>query len=167
MFDFLTRGDVMQVLDQYDYKILAKLMDNGRVSFSEIARELNITDVAVKKRFEHLQGKGIIKKISVELDYKILGIEGELLVFLKSNPLAVDKNVSILQENDFVKSAYKTVGNYNIVFSFLLKDFSQFDVLDKTIAKLQEVTDFNILIITKKMFDKNTIPKSSLQIYYH
>ena len=73
----------MQVLDKYDYKILTKLMDSGRVSFSEIARDLNITDVAVKKRFENLISKGIIKKISVELDYKILGIDGELFVFLK------------------------------------------------------------------------------------
>jgi Lrp/AsnC family transcriptional regulator for asnA, asnC and gidA len=156
----------MQVLDQYDYKILTKLMDSGRVSFSEIARDLNITDVAVKKRFENLVSKGIIKKISVELDYKILGIEGELLVFLKCDPLANDKNITLLQENDFVKTAYKTVGEYNIVFTYLLKDFSQFDVLDKTISKLQNVNAFNVLIITKKVFDKNTIPKTSLQIYY-
>ena len=156
----------MQVLDQYDYKILTKLMDSGRVSFSEIARDLNITDVAVKKRFEHLVSKGIIKKISVELDYKILGIEGELLVLLKCDSLAMDKNLAILQENDFVKCVYKTVGDYNIVFTYLLKDFSQFDVLDKTIAKMQGVSNFNILTITKNVFDRATIPKSSLQIYY-
>lgn len=156
----------MQVLDQYDYKILTKLMESGRVSFSEIARDLNITDVAVKKRFENLVSKGIIQKISVELDYKILGIEGELLVFLKCDPLACDKNIALLQENDFIKCAYKTVGEYNIVFSYLLKDFSQFDVLDKFISKMQGITSFNILVIAKKIFDKNTIPKSSLQIYY-
>jgi len=156
----------MQVLDQYDYKILTKLMESGRVSFSEIARDLNITDVAVKKRFEHLVSKGIIKKISVELDYKILGIEGELLVLLKCDSLAIDKNIAILQENDFVNCVYKTVGDYNIVFTYLLKDFSQFDVLDKTIAKMQGVNNFNILTITKNVFEKNTIPKSSLQIYY-
>ncbi len=156
----------MQVLDQYDYKILTKLMESGRVSFSEIARDLNITDVAVKKRFENLLSKGIIKKISVELDYKILGIEGELLVFLRCDPLASDKNIASLQENDFVKTVYKTVGEFNLVFLYLLKDFSQFDVLDKTISKLQGVNAFNVLIITKKVFEKNTIPKSSLQIYY-
>lgn len=156
----------MQVLDQYDYKILTKLMDSGRVSFSEIARDLNITDVAVKKRFEHLVSKGIIKKISVELDYKILGIEGELLVLIKCDSLATDKNLAILQESDFVKCAYRTVGEYNLVFTYLLKDFSQFDVLDKTIAKMQGVSNFNILTITKNVFDRTTIPKSSLQIYY-
>ena len=110
--------------------------------------------------------KGIIKKISVELDYKILGIEGELLVFLRCDPLASDKNIASLQENDFVKTVYKTVGEFNLVFLYLLKDFSQFDVLDKTISKLQGVNAFNVLIITKKVFEKNTIPKSSLQIYY-
>jgi len=156
----------MQSLDQYDYKILTKLMDSGRVSFSEIARELNITDVAVKKRFEHLVNKGIIKKIGVELDYKVLGIEGELFVFIKCDSITLDKNISTLQENDFVKSAYKTIGDYNITICYLLKDLSQIDSLEKLIAKLQGVYNYSVLIINKKVFEKNTIPKASLQIYY-
>lgn len=156
----------MQVLDQYDFRILTKLIDNGRVSFSEIARELNVTDVAIKKRFENLISKGIIKKISLELDYKVLGIEGEVFVLLNVPLLSVDKNANILQENDFVKTAYKTIGDYNLVFSYLLKDLNQFDALDKLISKIIDLEDFKILIVNKKLFDKNTIPKSSLQIYY-
>ena len=100
----------MQVLDQYDFRILTKLIDNGRVSFSEIARELNVTDVAIKKRFENLISKGIIKKISLELDYKVLGIEGEVFVLLNVPLLSVDKNANILQENDFVKQHIKLLG---------------------------------------------------------
>jgi len=141
-------------------------MESGRVSFSKMSRDLKISDVAVKKRFENLISKGIIKKISVELDYKVLGIEGEILVFLKCEPLALEKNFNTLQENDFVKTAYKTVGDYNLVFIYLLKNFSQFSVLDKTIAKMNGVISSSLLIITKKVFDKNTIPKTSLQIYY-
>lgn len=155
-----------QALDQYDYKILVKLIENGRTSFSAIAKGLNITDVAIKKRFENLQSKGIIKQISVNLDYKILGIEGEVLVFTKSDPLAIDKNISLLQENDFIKTVYKTFGDYNLVFIYLLKDVSMIDVLEKTIAKLQGIQDFKFLIINKTVFDRATIPKTSLQIYY-
>ncbi len=156
----------MQVLDQYDFKILTKLMENGRASFSEIARELNVTDVAIKKRFENLISKGIIKKISLELDYKVLGIDGEAFILLKVSQISIEKNSALLQENDFVKNAYKTIGDYNLYFSYLLKDLSQFDVLDKLISKLIDVTDFKILIVNKKLFEKNAIPKSSLQIYY-
>jgi Lrp/AsnC family transcriptional regulator for asnA, asnC and gidA len=159
-------GEKMQVLDQYDFKILTKLMDNGRASFSEIARELNVTDVAIKKRFENLISKGIIKKISVELDYKVLGIDGELFVLLKVPLLSLDKNAATLQENDFVKFAYKTIGDYNLFFSYLLKDLNQFDTLDKLLSKLTDLEEFKILIVNKKLFEKNTIPKSSLQIYY-
>ncbi len=155
-----------QALDQYDYKILVKLIENGRTSFSAIAKDLNITDVAVKKRFENLQSKGIIKQISVDLDYKILGIEGEVLVFVKSDPLAIDKNISFLQENDFIKTVYKTFGDYNLVFIYLLKDVAMIDILEKTIAKLQGILDFKFLIINKTVFDRATIPKTSLQIYY-
>lgn len=156
----------MQVLDQIDYKILMTLAESGRTSFSEMARSLNITDVAIKKRFEHLIKKGIIKKIGVELDYKVLGIEGEVLVFLKCDPFALEKNIKTLHENDFVKTAYKTMGDYNLVFMYLLRDFTQISLLDKTIAKMNAVVSSKFLIVSKKVFDKNTIPKSSLQIYY-
>ena len=52
------------------------------------------------------------------------------------------------------------------MFSYLLKDLNQFDALDKLISKIIDLEDFKILIVNKKLFDKNTIPKSSLQIYY-
>ena len=72
-------GGLMIVsLDKIDHIILQKLLEDGRASFSAIARDTNLTDVAIKKRFESLKRKGIIKAISAELNYKVLGFENPI-----------------------------------------------------------------------------------------
>ena len=39
-------------IDAIDKKIIERLQEDGRASFSAIAREVKVSDVAIKKRFE-------------------------------------------------------------------------------------------------------------------
>jgi len=153
-------------LDQYDYKIIVRLLSDGRTTFSAISKDLGITDVAVKKRFERLQGKGIIKKISLDLDYSVLGINGLAMMFLKTDPVIEDKAILQLREDDFVKTIYKTMGDYNVVFMYLLKDVAHLKVLEKLLTKVKGILDYKLLFVTEKVFEKENIPLSSLQVYY-
>lgn len=153
-------------LDQYDYKIIVRLLADGRTTFSAIAKDLGITDVAVKKRYERMLSKGIIKKISLDVDYSVLGIGGQIMVCCKVDPVIGDKAVVALQEDDFVKTVYKTVGDYNIVFLYLLKDVQSLKLIEKLLAKIKGVLDFKILFVQEVAYEKSSIPMSSLQVYY-
>jgi len=55
----------LESLDKIDNKIISMLLEDGRTSFSAIAHEVNLTDVAIKKRFERLKRKGIINSITI------------------------------------------------------------------------------------------------------
>jgi DNA-binding Lrp family transcriptional regulator len=46
---------MIQQLDRIDHVVIARLIEDGRTSFSAIAKETNLTDVAIKKRFESLK----------------------------------------------------------------------------------------------------------------
>jgi DNA-binding Lrp family transcriptional regulator len=127
---------------------------------------LGITDVAVKKRYERMLSKGIIKKISLDVDYGVLGINGQVMVFCKVDPLIESKAVLTLQEDDFVKSVYKTVGDYNIVFFYLLKDVQSMKLVEKLLSKIRGILDFKVLFIDEQVYEKSSIPMSSLQVYY-
>ena len=50
-------------LDKIDHIILKALLEDGRASFSAIARETKLTDVAIKKRVESLKRRGVIDSI--------------------------------------------------------------------------------------------------------
>ncbi len=157
---------MQKYLDQYDYKIIVRLLQDGRSTFSTIAKDLGITDVAVKKRFERLISKGIIRKVSVDLDYVQLGIGAEVMIFLKVDPVIEDKAMLLLKEEDLVRTIYKTVGDYNITFFYMVRDFSQLSSIEKVLSKIKGIIDYKMLFVTEKSFDKQNIPLSSLQVYY-
>jgi Lrp/AsnC family transcriptional regulator, regulator for asnA, asnC and gidA len=153
-------------IDQFDYKIISSLLKDGRMPFSTIAKDLGITDVAVKKRFERMQSRGIIKKVMIDLDYKALGLKGMVQVLLKVDPIAVDKAVLTLKEDDFLQSIFKIIGDYNIVFFYLIKDIDNLNNLNKLLSKLNGLLDFKMLFVDEKAYEKQNIPITSLQVYY-
>ena len=67
-------------LDSVDRKIIEQLLIDGRISFSAIAKQISLTDVAIKKRFERLVKRGIVSSIKAELNLKLLGYENPIYV---------------------------------------------------------------------------------------
>lgn len=52
-------------MDERDRAILARLRENSRLSNSEIARDLNVSEGTIRKRISKLVSSGIIRKFSV------------------------------------------------------------------------------------------------------
>ena len=72
-------------LDKIDHKILQVLLADGRASYSKIAKETNLTDVAIKKRVESLKRKGVIESISANLNFKVLGFENPVFIQIRTD----------------------------------------------------------------------------------
>src|SRR5512137_2827338 len=75
-------------MDDTDAKILNLLRDNARMKNTEIARQVNLTERAVRARIEKLVREGIIKKFTVETSP--VGVEGIVLIDTQ-----VDKTVDL------------------------------------------------------------------------
>jgi Lrp/AsnC family transcriptional regulator of lysine biosynthesis len=56
-------------MDTKDRLILAKLEKNSRTPFLQIARDMNLSEGAVRKRVNKLLQKGIIRKFSLEVKH--------------------------------------------------------------------------------------------------
>jgi Lrp/AsnC family transcriptional regulator for asnA, asnC and gidA len=62
-------------IDFLDREIIQKLSENGRIAFSDLARELNISNSLVHLRVRKLQESGVITGFSVKLAPKEVGFE--------------------------------------------------------------------------------------------
>ncbi|RYJ37495.1 AsnC family transcriptional regulator [Flavobacterium anhuiense] len=62
-------------IDFLDREIIQKLSENGRIAFSDLARELNISNSLVHLRVRKLQEAGVITGFSVKLAPKEVGFE--------------------------------------------------------------------------------------------
>lgn len=68
----------MEELKQLDYinnQIIKKLNEDSRTPFSELAKQLKISNSLVHQRVKKLQESGIITGFSVQLDPKAMGYE--------------------------------------------------------------------------------------------
>src|SRR3989344_3449066 len=104
----------LEVLDKVDHKILSLLLEDGRASFSTIASDVKLTDVAIKKRIERLKRRGIINSITADLNLKALGYENPVLVQIRSELSKNRDVIKKLRELDYIIELYQVLGEYNI-----------------------------------------------------
>ena len=65
--------DRLIVIDTFDYKVLARLMANGRATWAELAQELRLSAPAAADRVRRLEERGIIRGYTAVLDAESLG----------------------------------------------------------------------------------------------
>ena len=134
---------IMYQMDDKDFKIIALLKENSRMTTKEIAKELEIPQTTIHNRIKRLAQKGIIKRFTIEIDGTKIGkglvayilctvsyraTKGEkinqLEVASKIKELPEVEEVSIVTgENDMiVRVAVKDVTSLNDFVIFTLRD---------------------------------------------
>jgi len=150
-------------LDKIDNIILQALLNDGRASFSAIARESNLTDVAIKKRVESLKRRGIIDNISVDLNYKALGYENPIFVQIR---LAVPKQRDIIKkmnEMDFVIELHQVLGEYNLIAKLIAPNLETAERFISQLGLIDGVIDLKTMVVTSELKKTKSLPSMPLQ----
>ena len=153
----------MVSLDRIDLLLLRRLLEDGRASFSQLARETSLTDVAIKKRFERLKRQGVIHGVTAELNLDVLGFSKPVFVLLKTEP-GKNKNISKrLSEMEQVVEFHELMGEHNFMLKLLCPDVSQVKrMLDdlSVIDGIREMRSMPVLSVVKKT---NALPPTTFQ----
>ncbi|MEM3927238.1 MAG: HTH-type transcriptional regulator LysM [Desulfurococcaceae archaeon] len=100
-------------IDEIDLRLLQLLKENARMPYSRLARELGISEGAVRKRIAKLIRIGVIKKMTIEYE---LDNEIKAIILVKTQPPIpvpeVSKNIRKIPGVDIV---YEVTGEYDIV----------------------------------------------------
>jgi len=78
------------MLDKKDQTILELLQQDASLSTYKITKRTGIPQTTVLNRIKKLKAEGLIKKYTIEIDWKKLGKKIKALIFVK-----VDKNLEI------------------------------------------------------------------------
>jgi DNA-binding Lrp family transcriptional regulator len=150
-------------LDKIDYIILEALMSDGRASFSAIARETKLTDVAIKKRVESLKRRNIISGVSVDLNYKSLGYENPIYVQIRSE---VSKNKDIvkrLRSMDFILELCQVLGEYNLIAKLIVPNLETAEKFISQLGLIDGVIDLKTMVVLSELKKSSTLPSKTLQ----
>ena len=150
-------------LDKIDHIILKALLEDGRASFSAIARETKLTDVAIKKRVESLKRRGVIDSISVDLNYKALGYENPIFVQIRSEVSKHKDIVKKLNEMDFVLELYQVLGEYNLIAKLIVPNLETAEKFINQLGLIDGIIDLKTMVVLSELKKAATLPSKTFQ----
>ncbi|MEM1825825.1 MAG: Lrp/AsnC family transcriptional regulator [Desulfurococcaceae archaeon] len=127
------------MIDEIDYKILRILLKNSRSTYVDIAREVNLSDVAVIKRIKKLENIGVIKKYSCVIDPVKLGYSKVSITGINVDPDALLNAIENLKNKDYVKYIAITSGDHELITIIWARDSDELMRIHREIESLPGV----------------------------
>jgi len=140
-----------RTLDEKDKAIVNMLMANGRASFKEMARALGMSDVAVRKRVLKLESRGVIMGYTAVVDPRALGFSVLALTGVDVEPGALIRIARELASKDYVKSAWITAGDHEIMLEIWARDEEEMDAIIREISEMPGVLRVCPAVITDRL----------------
>ena len=126
-------------MDQTDAKILNLLRENSRTKNTEIARQVNLTERAVRARIEKLVREGVIRKFTIETSP--VGFEGIVLIDTNvGRTLAVKEKARQMSD-----SVFDCTGEFDVAVRL------RADTLDEMNKKVDELRAFQGVLRTSTL----------------
>ena len=97
-------------LDELDQKIVSLLIQNARMSYSEIGQQVGISRVAVKMRVQALEQKGIIEEYTTIINPQKISGAVSCYFEIETRPDTLMEAAEILEKNDTVTQIYRVTG---------------------------------------------------------
>ena len=97
-------------LDELDQKIIQLLIENARISYSDIGKETGISRVAVKARIQALEKKGIIEEYTTIINPQKISGAVSCYFEIETKPDHLSQVTDILYNNDTVTQIYRVTG---------------------------------------------------------
>lgn len=110
-------------IDQLDKQILAKLIEDGKMPYTEIAKQLYVSSGTIHVRMKKMEQMGIVLGSSLLVDYHKLGyyITAFLGIHLEKSSLYDEVTEQLKQIPEIVEANY-TTGLYSIFARIVCKD---------------------------------------------
>jgi len=128
------------MIDEKDLKIIKLLQENSRIPYTELAKKVGISDVAVIKRIKKLEKQGVIKKYTIVIDPKKLGYNSVSIVGINVKPEYLFPVISHLKEKNYVKYLALSSGDHTLMAIIWARNGSKLAKIHNEISKLPGVT---------------------------
>ena len=149
-------------IDSVDKKILEILQQDGRITNSQLSKEVGLSPAPTLERVKKLEQIGFIESYHAVLDEKMigLGVTTFVQVSLKShNKHTIDKFVSAINNIDEVTECHHTTGSGDFILKVVSKDIAAYQqlMLEK-ITNIEEIDDMESMVILSTFKNSHVLP---------
>ena len=97
-------------LDELDQKIVQLLIQNARMSYSEIGQKIGVSRVAVKMRVQALEKKGIIEEYTTIINPQKISGAVSCYFEIETKPDTLGQVTETLRQNETITQIYRVTG---------------------------------------------------------
>ena len=122
-------------LDDTDRNILGELTTDGRVSFAELGRRVNLSSPAVAERVQRLERAGVITGYRAEIDPRTLGYQLTAIVRIKPAPGQLTRIPELATEVPEIVECHRITGEDCFYIKVYLRSIDDLSgLLDRFLA---------------------------------
>lgn len=97
-------------LDALDQKIIRLLIENARISYSDIGQNVGLSRVAVKARIQTLEQRGIIEEYTTIINPQKISGAMSCYFEIETLPDTLNRVIKALKENQIITQIYRVTG---------------------------------------------------------
>lgn len=97
-------------LDALDQKIVRLLIENARISYSDIGQQIGISRVAVKARIRALEQRGVIEEYTTVINPQKISGAVSCYFEIETLPETLARVTEILNQNETITQIYRVTG---------------------------------------------------------
>ncbi|KKI90813.1 AsnC family transcriptional regulator [Bacillus sp. SA1-12] len=138
-------------IDHIDRRILELLTANGRMSYSDIGKELDLSRVSVRERVNQLIKNEVIEKFSVVINSEKMGKNVSAFFEVDCEPGSLVAVAETLADNPCVSSCYQMTGPSTLHMHVLVDDFSALEkFINNELYSLEGITRVESHILLRR-----------------
>lgn len=137
------------LLDPIDEKIISILKINSRQPFVEIAKEIGLSESAIRRRVKNLMDTKLIKRFTVELDNKNR-TSAITLISVASTSDTSTVSTALMSLNG-VEVIYEITGQYDIAAIISSSSVAEINRCIDDVRRIEGVSDTNTVIVLRTM----------------
>ena len=97
-------------LDESDQKIVRLLIENARVSYSDLGEKIGLSRVAVKARIQALEQRGIIEEYTTIINPQKISGAVSCYFEIETVPDTLARVTELLNQNETITQIYRVTG---------------------------------------------------------
>ncbi|WP_404454951.1 Lrp/AsnC family transcriptional regulator [Virgibacillus necropolis] len=137
--------------DDVDRKIVEELIQDGRLSYVELAEKVGLSRVAVKDRIQNLIDREVIENFTVVINSEKFGKNVSAFFEVDVEPKQLQEVAQNLADNPSVASVYQMTGPSTLHMHVLVEDFKMLEIfINNELYAVEGITRVESSILLKR-----------------
>ena len=150
------------ILDKKDKLIVERLQRNGRISMSDLAQEVNLSDTPCLRRVKKLEQAGVIEGYQATLNRQAFNLNVLVYAFVRlsanSDKLATQFEQTVASLDQVLECSVVT-GAYDYLLKIIAEDLEDYEgFVKKSLGRIDDIATIESTVVLKQTFSRNVLP---------